>query len=86
MRVRGHHFRGAVGGLLLGIATAIMFTLYSVIRLGAAMGGWIILAGLVLGLAWSFVAPQPKVKAATSGGGATAPPTDAVPPDGGDGA
>lgn len=62
MSVRGHYFRGAFGGLFFGLALAIMLTLYGVIRLGELSGLWFVLAGLVLGLVWSFVAPAPRAR------------------------
>ena len=74
MSVRGHHIRGAIGGLVLGLALWLMLTLYGVIRLGEMSGLWITLVAFVFGIVWSFVAPAPKPKAKPAGEG-----TDTVP-------
>jgi hypothetical protein len=62
MSVRGHHVRGAIGGLVLGLALTIMLTLYGVIRLGEMSGVWITLATLAFGIVWSYVAPSARSK------------------------
>ena len=60
MAVRGHHLRGAIGGLLLGIGLWLMLTMYGVIHLGEMSGTWVVLGALGFGIVWSYVAPAPR--------------------------
>lgn len=74
MAVRGHHLRGAIGGLLLGVALWLMLTMYGVVRLGETPGALVVLGAFAFGIVWSFVAPPPRRRGAAAG---------AAPPDGG---
>jgi threonine/homoserine/homoserine lactone efflux protein len=63
MAVRGHHVRGAFGGLVLSVALMLMLTLYGVVPLFATTGVWVTIVFTAGGLLLSFVAPKPRRRA-----------------------
>jgi predicted lipid-binding transport protein (Tim44 family) len=52
-----HPIRGLFGGLLVGLGVALLLVLYGKIAFGTLTPYVIILAGVVVGVAWAFVAP-----------------------------
>jgi hypothetical protein len=54
---RHHPVRGFVGGLLIGLGVALLLFLYGKIAFGTLTPYVIILAGVLLGLVWTYLAP-----------------------------
>jgi hypothetical protein len=86
---RRHPIRGALYGLILGLAIWYFLQIYPgvfgwdslnglAIRLGIVVG-----AGITVGILWAYVAPPRKPKGAAPAPAASAPPSAAAPPEDG---
>ena len=70
-----HPIIGFFGGLFLGLGVALLLVLYGKIAFGTLTPYVIILAGMVLGVVWAFVAPA----RGRARGAGVAPPPPVVP-------
>lgn len=84
MEVKRYPIRGALYGLLIGLMAAYFaffrFTMFGLDSLGSVITKFaiIVVAGMLLGIVWAFVAPARKPKAAGAPAAYDAPPAAAV--------
>lgn len=81
MRTRNYHpLRGFFGGLFLGLGIALLLVLYGKIAFGTLTPYVIILAGVVLGVVWAYIAPVRGRGGGGDGGVNVAAPPPPPPP------
>lgn len=75
-----HPIRGLFGGLCLGLGLAIMLVIYGKVAFGTWTPYLVIIAGVVIGVLWAFVAPARGPTLAAPASATTAPPAAETPP------